>query len=220
MRFTPVALALLSTAAAWAQTISGRVYDQTAGVVAGARVVLLQDFNKITETRSDAQGAFAFEDLRAGTYQVQIKQPYFQIFQQLVKLEDKQSRHVRATLDVARAESNIAVHTEVRPGITPAATPAQAFRVGGRVEGLKRLSGRMPPFPQAAAARGVRGTVVLYGTIRTDGSVASITVLESPDPELEKAAVEAWKTWKYEPMKLNGQPVECRELYGFDFQYR
>jgi TonB family protein len=60
--------------------------------------------------------------------------------------------------------------------------------------------------------------VVLYSTVRTDGTIGDTLVLESPDPELEQAALAAWRTWKFEPMKLNGRPVECRHLAVFDFR--
>lgn len=219
MRLTPGLLAVVFAAAAPAQTISGRVYDETAAVVTGARVVLLQEFNKISETKSDEKGEFAFTGLAAGAYQVQVKQPMFGIFQQLVRVEEGRKPFVRAVIHVARAESGIGISSSAPPG-TGAMSGAVKFRTGGRVEGIKRLSGRMPAFPEQAAARGAQGAVVLYGTVKADGTVADITTLESPDHDLEAAAVEAWKTWKYQPMKLNGQPVDCRELYVFQFELR
>ena len=93
-------------------------------------------------------------------------------------------------------------------------------RAGGKVEGLKRLSGRMPAWPETARKRGASGAVVLYGTVKADGSVANIIVLESPDTDLEREALEAWQTWKFSPMKLNGQPVACQQVFVFNFRYR
>lgn len=149
-----------------------------------------------------------------------MKNPFFGIFQQLVKLDAGAKPFVHAVLHVARADSGLTIGATAPAGTAPTPGVSRAFRAGGRVQGIKRLSGRMPAYPEKAAARGVQGVVVMYGTLRTDGTVDDIVVLESPDHELEEAAVEAWKTWKYEPMKLNGQPVECRELQRFEFQLR
>jgi TonB family protein len=219
MRFALGLLVAACAINACAQTISGRVYDQTAAIVSGARVVLLQDFDKIAETTANEAGEFSFRDLKPGEYQVQVKQPYFSIFQQLVRLEERRHARVHAVLHVARANTEMGIGAAA-PGEARPAAAVKAFRAGGRVQGIKRLSGRMPAFPEKAAARGAHGPVVLYGTVTAEGDVAKIVVLESPDHELEEAAVEAWKTWKYQPMKLNGQPVECRELFVFQFHYR
>lgn len=220
MRLTPGLLTVICAAAACAQTISGRVYDETAAVVAGARVVLLQDFARIGETKSDEKGEFDFSGLAPGAYQVQIKQPWFTIFQQLLRVEEGRTPFVHAVLHVARADSAIHISAPVPPATGQGAGAVKTFRAGGRVAGIKRLSGRMPSYPQQAAARGAQGPVVLYGTVRTDGTVANITALESPGPDLEAEAAEAWKTWKYQPMTLNGEPVECRELLVFEFHLR
>lgn len=220
MRLIPALLAVVLGAAACAQMISGKVYDQTGAVVSGARVVLLEDFNKIVETKSDDKGEFSFKELKPGAYQVQIKQPWFQIFQQLVSLKENQNPQVYAVLNVARSESEVGITGEPVPGVPPQMAADRARRLGGKVEGLKRVRGRMPAWPEAAAKRGAAGTVVLYATVKTDGSVADITVLESPDPGLEKEAVEAYQTWKYQPMKLDGQPVESRQVLVFNFRYR
>jgi TonB family protein len=220
MRWIPALLAAVFAAAAGAQTITGKVYDQTGAVVSGARVVLLEDFNKITETTSDDGGQFSFRNLKPLTYQVQIKQPWFQIFQQLVSLKENQNPQVYAVLNVARSESEVGITGNPLPGVQPPTGVVAAHRLGGKVEGLKRLRGRMPAWPEAATKRGAAGAVVLYATVKTDGSVDDITVLESPDTDLENEAVEAYKTWKYEPMKLDGQPVESRQVLVFNFRYR
>ncbi len=220
MRFVPALLAALLAGPACAQTISGKVYDQTGAVVSGARVVLLEDFNRITETKSAEDGEFSFRDLKPGTYQVQVKQPRFQIFQQLVPLGQGRNARVHAVLHVARVGTEIGISGDRVAGVEPRAGAVKAARPGGKVEGPKRLSGRMPAWPEAARRRGVSGAVVLYSIIRTDGSVGDITALESPDAGLESAAIEAYKTWKYDPMTLNGRPVECDQVLVFNFTYR
>jgi TonB family protein len=210
-------LGFLATAAP-PQTISGRVYDTTGAVISGAQVVLLENFNKIIETKSGETGEFSFQDLKPGKYQVQVKQPWFQLFQQSVSLKENQSAHVYAALNIARAESEISITQDRRVAAPPAAV--RSYRAGGKVEGLKRLSGRMPAWPEAALNRGASGTVVLHATVKTDGTLADIIALESPDPDLEKEAIAACQTWKYVPMKLNGHPVESHHVLILNFRYQ
>ena len=217
MRFVFALLLAFLASAAPAQTISGRVYDTTGAVISGAQVVLLENFNKITETKSGETGEFSFKDLKPGKYQVQVKQPWFQLFQQLVPLKENQSTHVYAALNIARAESEISITQDRRAAPPPAAV--KGYRRGGKVEGLKRLSGRMPKWPEAALNRGASGTVVLHATVKTDGTLADIITLESPDPDLEKEAIAACQTWKYVPMKLNGHPVESHHVLILNFRY-
>ncbi len=220
MGWIPVLFVFLCSAAAQAQTISGRVYDQSGAAVSGARVVLLEDFRKLTETKSGDKGDFSFRGLRPATYQVQVKQPSFQIFQQVVLLQENQDGRVYAVLHVARAADEIGITSDPLPDVSPQAGGNPPHRPGGKVEGLKRMSGRMPAWPEAARGRGAEGDVVVYGTVKSDGTIGEVTVLESADPDLEKAAVEAYQTWKYEPMKLNGRPVACRHVAAFRFRYR
>jgi TonB family protein len=213
-------LAAAIAAGAGAQTITGKVYDETGALVSGARVVLLEDFQKISETNSSEAGRFKFDGLKPGKYQVQVKQPWFGIYQQLVPLGENDKAHVYAVLGVARAGSEVTIDADRLPGVEAPAGAVRTQRAGGKVEGLKRLSGRMPSWPEAARKRGASGAVVLHGTVKADGSVGEIAVLESPDPDLEREAVEAWQTWKFSPMKLNGQPVACQHLFVFHYRYR
>ncbi len=148
-----------------------------------------------------------------GVYQVQIKQPWFQMFQQLVSLKEKQTAWVYAVLEVARAMDEVTVTGSPTALQGPGAP--RAVRAGGKVQGLKRLSGRLPAWPVTAQSA---GDVALYATVTAEGTIKNISVLESADPELEKEAVAAYQTWKFEAMKLDGQPVECRHVLVFHFR--
>ncbi len=69
-----------------------------------------------------------------------------------------------------------------------------------------RLTQYVPPvYPEAAKAKGIEGVVVLSVTIDAAGSVLAARVIKSI-PELDQAAIEAVKRWKYEPMLANGKP--------------
>jgi protein TonB len=53
----------------------------------------------------------------------------------------------------------------------------------------------------------IQGTVVLQAMLGTDGSVQDLKVI-SGHPLLVGAALDAVRTWRYQPTLLNSEPVE------------
>jgi TonB family protein len=88
---------------------------------------------------------------------------------------------------------------------TPAAAPSPV-RIGGQTKAPERLKYVAPVYPQAAIAGQVSGTVIIEATIGKDGSVTDAHVLRSI-AQLDQAALNAVKQWKYTPTTLNGVPV-------------
>jgi TonB family protein len=69
-----------------------------------------------------------------------------------------------------------------------------------------RLTHRVPPvYPDAAKNAGIEGTVVLSVTLDPKGNIVQARVIKSI-PELDQAALDAVRQWKYEPMMVNGTP--------------
>ena len=64
-----------------------------------------------------------------------------------------------------------------------------------------------PDYPEIAKLMRLSGTVRLRAIIGTDGAVQQLEVL-SGNPILARAAKSAVREWRYEPTRLNGQPVE------------
>jgi protein TonB len=73
-----------------------------------------------------------------------------------------------------------------------------------------------PVYPPDAKAAGISGIVKLQAVIGTDGQVEKLKVVDGP-PELQQAALDAAKTWKYRPHLLNGQPIEFETTINVDF---
>jgi len=61
-----------------------------------------------------------------------------------------------------------------------------------------------PVYPEAARKAGIQGIVLLEATTDEQGNVAKVRVLQSV-PELDQAAVDALKQWKYEPLIVEGK---------------
>ncbi len=80
----------------------------------------------------------------------------------------------------------------------------QRIRVGSNVQAANLVT-KVDPVAPAGAPAG--GQVVLTVTIGKQGSVQEI-VVQSGQPMLIPAAIDAVKQWVYRPTLLNGQPVE------------
>lgn len=75
-----------------------------------------------------------------------------------------------------------------------------------------------PLYTEAAFDRGIEGRVVLRAIIRKDGSVGATRVHQSLDTELDRAAIEAVRTWKFEPATVDGDPINVLADIEVDFQ--
>ena len=78
----------------------------------------------------------------------------------------------------------------------------------GYVEPPKPLHQPKPEYPSLARKRGIEGSVLLQVLVGLDGSVKDIKVLRGID-ELNQAAIEAVKKWKFRPATSKGQAIAC-----------
>lgn len=77
-----------------------------------------------------------------------------------------------------------------------------------------------PPYPQSCQEARIQGTVVLRVTTGTGGDITQVDVVKSVHPELDRAAAEALRQWKYEPVLRNGKPVSVIFAVSVDFKLR
>lgn len=99
----------------------------------------------------------------------------------------------------------------------PYPTPGARVRAGSVLITPVKLVDVPPVIPADAIRAGVRGHVVLEVLIDTDGTVKSTRVLRSI-PLLDRAAIEAVRQWRYEPVLLNGQAVPVIVVVTVPFQ--
>ena len=65
-----------------------------------------------------------------------------------------------------------------------------------------------PQYPRAALRSASSGTVHLRVDVAANGSVANVAVARgSGSRELDRAAVNAVRRWRFEPARRNGEPV-------------
>lgn len=74
-----------------------------------------------------------------------------------------------------------------------------------------------PVYPEAAAAQGLEGRVLVRVVVSASGAVEDATVESSTDPIFDAAALKAVAQWTFEPATRGGQPVEATVMIPFDF---
>src|ERR1700686_3974225 len=96
------------------------------------------------------------------------------------------------------------------PGYGPGhggGTGGGAFKVGGGVAGPKAIYAPDPGYTEEARKAKDQGTCVLWLIVGPDGRARDIRVACTLGLGLDEKAMEAVKTWKFEPAMKDGKPV-------------
>lgn len=82
------------------------------------------------------------------------------------------------------------------------------------------LPGQRPPeYPPAALRRGDSGTVVVQVVVGVDGTALDARVIQrSGSRDLDRAALDAVRGWRFQPALSNGQPMQVSLDIPFDFK--
>ena len=101
--------------------------------------------------------------------------------------------------------------TASMPGIAlPTANgpaPKLAAPVAKTITGGELIQRVPPRYPQTAISQGLEGKVELKAIVTAKGSVDKVRGV-SGNPILVQSAIESVRLWKYNPFKLDGQPVD------------
>jgi protein TonB len=121
-------------------------------------------------------------------------------------------------------QPNSAVFRSLLGGAGPPPSPEprvpakpEMIRVGGEVIAAKAVYQPTPAYPALARMTHTQGTVVLQAIIGRDGTVQDLKVLSGP-ALLIRAALEAVKTWRYQPTLLNGEPIDVLTEISVNFR--
>lgn len=97
-----------------------------------------------------------------------------------------------------------------RSGKEGASEDGEVLKVGGDVKEPVELTRVQPTYPEEARKNRVQGHVILQAVIDEKGIVTKVEAVESPDPMLTDAAIEAVKKWTYKPATKKGKPVKVQ----------
>ena len=86
-------------------------------------------------------------------------------------------------------------------------TGGGVFRVGGGVSAPVAIYSPEPEFSEEARKAKYQGTCVLWVVVGPDGRPHDVRVQRTLGMGLDEKAIEAVRTWKFEPARLNGNPV-------------
>jgi TonB family protein len=81
------------------------------------------------------------------------------------------------------------------------------LRVGGDLLKGPLLYHPNPAYPSAARIEGIQGFVVIGANINVDGTVQSVSVIDSSNSVFEAPTMETIRLWKFKPTLLNAEPI-------------
>lgn len=102
------------------------------------------------------------------------------------------------------------------PPMPPRVEASGPVRVSSGVAAGRLLTSIQPIYPVIAKAAGIQGTVVIDALISKQGLVEHAHVV-SGEPMLAQAALAAVSRARYQPYRLNGQPVEVETTININF---
>lgn len=224
-----LAVAVAGIRAQQFHSLTGLVLDPTNRILPNAVLTLTSDTSGARhEVRSSATGQFEFVGLPPASYRLEVSLPGFRTDTQEVSIVG--TTDLRIELEVGSLEETIRVTEGPGASITPEesarrrARAAERFSaldaqwrarceagpqaaVGGAIRPPVKLVDAAPTYPARLSSAGIGGTVTMNAVIGTDGSVRDVMDVAGPDPELERAATDAVREWRFSPTLLNCEPI-------------
>ena len=93
-----------------------------------------------------------------------------------------------------------------------------AVRAGGGVTAPRILSKRDPEYSETARKARIQGNILLSLVVDTNGEPDEITILLPLGDGLDEKAMEAVKTWRFQPGMKDGQPVRVPATIEVNFR--
>jgi protein TonB len=94
------------------------------------------------------------------------------------------------------------------------------YRISDQITAPKPLNSPKPFYPPAALEKRVEGTVELELDVLVDGTVGTVAMVKSLDPELDKSAVDTARKYRFTPGTKDGKPVAVRTVVQINFTMR
>jgi TonB family protein len=235
-------LAALTTAQTQFHTLHGTIVDPSGRVLPNVTIGLVNETTSAKhEVRTDASGRYEFVGLPAATYSLSATTLGFQPRTESVSIAGDRELPLRLavgtlqeTITVTSAPSapvdpvaeerrrvrnqerdTRAAERQAKAAASCAAGPATA--VGGNILPPWKIRHVSPAYPEQARAAGLGGTVTMRAVIDTTGAVSDVRDVKGPSPELEAAAVEAVREWRFTPTLLNCEAIAVEMDARFDF---
>jgi protein TonB len=89
----------------------------------------------------------------------------------------------------------------------PDKTSEAVYELGNGVKAPKPVYSPNPEYTDSARKKKINGSVTLAMIVTAEGDVRDLKVIKSLDKGLDKQALAAVSTWKFEPATKDGRPV-------------
>jgi protein TonB len=89
----------------------------------------------------------------------------------------------------------------------PDKTSDTVYDVGNDVTAPRAIYMPNPEYSESARKKKINGTVALAMIVTAEGKVRDLKVIKSLDKGLDKQALAAVSTWRFEPATKDGKPV-------------
>jgi len=123
----------------------------------------------------------------------------------------------------AGAPGGAAVPSAVSAPAAVASVPSRDTGSGAITQSARPQGGYQvrPSYPSSALRQGIQGTTMLKVHVLIDGRVGDVLVQQSAGhPDLDQAAIEAVRRWRFEPARRGSDPVAMWVLLPVQFQIR
>jgi TonB family protein len=203
-------------------TLWGTVTDPSGAVIPNA-TLLANNLDAHTQETAicNAAGEFTLKSIPAGHYTLEVAIPGFKAFRQNdVVLNANDTQRLDVHMELGKINERLEVIGKKPASQMTTAVVPHRIRVGGNVIAARLVSKVEPIYPEYAQQQGIQGAVMLQAIISKEGGVMSLSVVNTADPDLARAAMTAVGQWHYQPTLLNGQPVEVVTTITVDFKLK
>jgi TonB family protein len=112
----------------------------------------------------------------------------------------------------------IAKTTEDNPALFNAPANSEFWTQCNDMRPAELVNRVQPRYPAMAKTRREEGRVGFYAVIEADGTVSRLTLIQRASPELEAAAAEAVRQWRYQPAACGSTPIPVETSISTDFR--
>ena len=219
-------VALPIAAASQARSVpSGTVVDPTGRPLADAvlRLTPVGNSAQVTETRTDANGAFQFPDMPAGEYMMAVRYPGFSGQRHRVQLSGA-GMTFTLKVQVGTLQETISVtpgggdSRYVESAVAPVRQSCTPTASGGNIIPPMKVRDVRPRYKQEWVDAKIGGMILMQAKIGTDGAVKSVDVISPVNADLEDEAIAAVSQWRFTPTYLNCEPIEVQMYVTVQFK--
>lgn len=136
------------------------------------------------------------------------------------RMESIMTHHTRRRWPAVIVRGGIAVAVAVTAiaFATFAPAPANADEEKKEVTRPRPIHRVYAKYPEEAKAKRITGLVTLEVSVDEKGTVADVRVVKPLQADLDQAAIDAMRQWKFEPATRDGKPVATKLQMTFSFR--